>query len=183
MPSFSSNFSGAETMVGGELFGIIKLSRFQYAAETGIGCKCHPYEVARALRGLAAQRTCRAQSHPQIPSTPAWHFKMDMPPRWIAAPKPSETPPLQTKTMTLASLLQQWAGLDGGPCSLPFVLIARVDNSGMGTRFVVADWQWEVGTRASSLVLAPPEGEMPKIKGPFWVVLVFVYSKGAVVRT
>ena len=24
---------------------------------------------------------------------------------------------------------------------------------------------------------------MPKIDGPFWVVLVFVYSKGAVVRT
>ena len=31
--------------------------------------------------------------------------------------------------------------------------------------------------------VAPPEGEMPKINGPFWVVLVFVYSKGAVVRT
>ena len=31
--------------------------------------------------------------------------------------------------------------------------------------------------------VAPPEGEMPKIEGPFWVVLVFVYSKGAVVRT
>ena len=30
--------------------------------------------------------------------------------------------------------------------------------------------------------VAPPEDEMPKIKGPFWVVLVFVYSKGAVVR-
>ena len=33
------------------------------------------------------------------------------------------------------------------------------------------------------LGVAPPEGEMPKIEGPFWVVLVFVYSKGAVVRT
>ena len=33
------------------------------------------------------------------------------------------------------------------------------------------------------VLVAPPEGEMPKIKGPFWVVLVFVYSKGAVVRT
>ena len=30
--------------------------------------------------------------------------------------------------------------------------------------------------------LAPTEGEMPKTKGPFWVVLVFVYSKGVVVR-
>ena len=37
--------------------------------------------------------------------------------------------------------------------------------------------------RISLDFLAPPEGEMPKIKGPFWVVLVFVYSKGAVVRT
>ena len=33
------------------------------------------------------------------------------------------------------------------------------------------------------LDVAPPESEMPKIKGPFWVVLVFVYSKGAIVRT
>jgi hypothetical protein len=31
--------------------------------------------------------------------------------------------------------------------------------------------------------VAPPEDEMPKIKGLLWVVLVFVYSKGAVVRT
>ena len=36
---------------------------------------------------------------------------------------------------------------------------------------------------ATALSIAPPEAEMPKIKGPFWVVLVFVYSKGAVVRT
>ena len=33
------------------------------------------------------------------------------------------------------------------------------------------------------LKVAPPEGEMPKIEGQFWVLLVFVYSKGAVVRT
>ena len=33
------------------------------------------------------------------------------------------------------------------------------------------------------MAIAPPEGEMPEIKGPFWVVLAFVYSKGAVVRT
>ena len=77
VPSFSSSFSGNETMVGGELFGIIKLPNSKYAAETGIGCRCHRYV----------------------------------------------------------------------------------------------------------LYIAPPEGEMPKIKGPFWVVLVFVYSKGAVVRT
>ena len=31
--------------------------------------------------------------------------------------------------------------------------------------------------------IAPPEDEMPKIKGPFWVVLVLVYPKGAVVTT
>ena len=33
VPSFSNSFSGAETVVGGEFFGIIKISRFQYAAE------------------------------------------------------------------------------------------------------------------------------------------------------
>ena len=51
-------------------------------------------------------------------------------------------------------------------------------------------WRDIVGRRAAStrstlqtIAIAPPEGEMPKIKGPFWVVLVFVYSKGAVVRT
>ena len=42
VPSFSSSFSGAETMVGGELFGIINYPDSKYAAETGIGCRCHP---------------------------------------------------------------------------------------------------------------------------------------------
>ena len=40
-----------------------------------------------------------------------------------------------------------------------------------------------LGGWARGRTLAPPEGEMPKMKGPFWVVLVFEYSKGAVVRT
>jgi hypothetical protein len=49
--------------------------------------------------------------------------------------------------------------------------------------------------KCSGRVVAPKESrythppgqamgpEQPKIKGPFWVVLVFVYSKGAVIRT
>ena len=46
VPSFSSSFSGAETMVGGEIFGIINYPDSKYAAETGIGCRCHPYGPA-----------------------------------------------------------------------------------------------------------------------------------------
>ena len=54
VPSFSSSFSGNETMVGGELFGITKLSNSKYAAETGIGCRCHRYASEASSNGNPA---------------------------------------------------------------------------------------------------------------------------------
>ena len=55
----------------------------------------------------------------------------------------------------------------------------------VGINLTVASelWKWWKTPDFMQQGVAPPEGEMPKIKGPFWVVLVFVYSKGAVVRT
>ena len=48
VPSFSSSFSGAETMVGRRVFGIINYPDSKYAAETRIGCTCHPYPFGTA---------------------------------------------------------------------------------------------------------------------------------------
>ena len=98
VPSFSSSFSGNETMVGGELFGITKLQGDPFALRCEIDTLLYPYRgkskpsppsseaslFQRHPRGHAPSPLHRHTSH--IPFTAAHHCPPPPPPRSLPPP-------------------------------------------------------------------------------------------------